>query len=62
MKEKVVENKKEEFKEYAKKIGALAHSYAQLDPQRLQPGNETLVSGGSPNEAGLVITNFSQAE
>ncbi len=66
LKEKVVENKKEEFKEYAQKIGALAQSYAQPDPQLLQQafqkGNVQPATGGAPNLVGLVISNYLKPE
>jgi hypothetical protein len=61
VKEKVIENKKEEYKEYAEKIGALAHSYATPEPQLLQDafqkGNVKLAPRGD-GEADLVITNY----
>jgi hypothetical protein len=62
LKEKIVENKKEEFKEYADNIGALAHSYAQPDPQLLeqafQKGNVTIKPGDASNQASLFIANY----
>jgi hypothetical protein len=62
VREKVIENKKEEYKEYAQKIAALAHSYAPPDPAKLQQafqhGNVKLGAGPSPNEIQLLITNY----
>jgi 23S rRNA pseudoU1915 N3-methylase RlmH len=62
VKEKIVENKKEEYKEYAQKIAALARSYAPPDPAKLQQafkqGNVKLVAGTALDEAQLVITNY----
>jgi len=62
MKEKIVENKKEEFKEYADKIGALVHFYAPPDPAKLQQahqqGNIKLALGAAPTEVQLQITNY----
>lgn len=60
LKQKVVENKKEEFKEYADNIKALAHAYAQPDPQllqqALQKGNVSIRPGS--NGPSLVISNY----
>ena len=62
VKRHVVEKKKEEFEDYAQQIAALAHSYAQPDPQRLQhayqQGNVTLGSAGMPGELKLMIANY----
>lgn len=62
LKEKVVANKKEEYKEYAQKIGALAHSYAPPDPAKLQQafqqGNLKLSPGATPGQVQLLITNY----
>jgi hypothetical protein len=62
MKEKIVENKKEEYKEYAQKIGALAHSYAPPDPAKLQDafqkGNVNPAPGATADQVQLVITNY----
>ena len=61
MKQKIVEKKKEEYKEYAQQIAALAHQYAQPDPERLQAavqqGNVSLSPGGG-GEIHLVIKNY----
>lgn len=65
LKEKVVENKKEEFKEYADKIAALAHSYAPPDPAKLQQahqqGNIKLAPGPTSNEVQIQVTNYLKA-
>jgi 23S rRNA pseudoU1915 N3-methylase RlmH len=61
LKEHVVEKKTEEYKEYAHNIAALAHSYAQPNPELLQEafqkGNLTFASG-APNEIRVAITNY----
>ena len=62
LKEHVVEKKTEEYKEYAHNIAALAHSYAQPNPELLQQafqkGNLSFASGGAPNEIRIAITNY----
>jgi hypothetical protein len=62
IKERVIENKKEEFKEYAQKIGALARSYAPPDPEKLQQafknGDVKLEHGSAPDQVQLFITNY----
>jgi hypothetical protein len=62
LKERVVENKKEEYKEYAERIGALAHSYTPPDPAKLEEafkqGNVKLNHGATPNQVQLLITNY----
>jgi hypothetical protein len=62
LKEKVVENKKEEYKEYADKIKELAASYAAMDPAKLQQaaqsGNLKLGPGATADEVQLAITNY----
>jgi hypothetical protein len=62
LKRHVVEKKKTEFEDYAKQLGALAQSYAQPDPQRLQQafqrGNVSLRSAGAPGEVALQIHNY----
>jgi hypothetical protein len=62
LKEHVKEKKKEEFEEYGQQLAALAHQYAQPDPQRMQQafqqGNLTLGSAGAPGEIRMVIKNY----
>ncbi len=62
LKEKVVESKKEEYKEYAQKIGALAHSYVPPDRAKLQQafqqGNVKLGAGATAGLVQLLITNY----
>ena len=62
MKEKIIENKKEEFKEYAEQIGALAQSYAKPDPEKLQAafqqGNVKMGEAAIPGQVALTITNY----
>src|SRR3974390_2222211 len=61
-KEKIVEKKKEEFADYAHQIAALAHQYAQMDPEKLEQaknsGNIKLGPGKMPDEVALIITNY----
>jgi hypothetical protein len=62
LKHHVVEKKTEEFKDYAQQVVALAHSYAALDPQKLQQsyqsGNLTIGSAGAPGEIKMLIKNY----
>jgi hypothetical protein len=62
LKEKIIENKKEEYKEYGQKIAALAHSYAPPDPAKLQQayqqGNVKPGAGATPDQVQLLITNY----
>src|SRR5262249_12051272 len=62
VKEHIKEKKKEEFEEYGQQLSALAHQYAQPDPNRLteafQQGNLTLGSAGAPGEVRMVIKNY----
>lgn len=62
LKQKVVEKKKGEFKEYGQEMASLVHQYAPPDPQRLQEaqkqGNISLGPTGAPNEVRLVIQNY----
>ena len=62
MKEKVIENKKEEYKEYGQKMAALAHSYVPPDRAKLQQafqeGNVKLGAGATAGLVQLLITNY----
>lgn len=62
LKHAIKEKKTEEYKEYGQQIGALAQSYVQPDPERLQQayqsGNLMLASGGAPGEVKMVIKNY----
>ncbi len=62
LRERVIENKKEEYKEYAENIGALARSYTPPDPAKLQEafkqGNIKLNPGATPDQVQLLITNY----
>ena len=55
-------NMTREYEEYAKQIGALAQSYTQSDPQRLQQayehGNVTSGPTGLPGGVRLTIANY----
>ena len=52
----------EDYENYGKQIAALAQSYAQPDPgklqQRFDQGNVLLGSGGGPNEVKIVINGY----
>ena len=54
----------EDYKKYGQQIGALAQSYAQPDPAKLQQlyqqGNITIGSAGAPGTVALVIRNYVQ--
>ncbi|HTF68975.1 MAG TPA: hypothetical protein VK638_40475 [Edaphobacter sp.] len=63
VKEHVIEKKKEEFKEYADQMKALAQEYVPPDKDRLQQayeqGNIALApAAGAPNEIQLIIHNY----
>jgi hypothetical protein len=62
LKEKVIENKKEEYKEYGQKMAALAHSYVPPDRAKLQQafqeGNVKLGAGATAGLVQLLITNY----
>jgi hypothetical protein len=59
--QRVKEKMSQDYEDYAKQIGALAQSYAQPDPARLQQlyqqGNVTAGSAGAPGTVALVIQN-----
>src|SRR5215467_373894 len=61
LRHRIQENMAQDYEDYAKQIAALAQSYAQPDPAKLQQlyqqGNVTLGSGGVPGTAALVIHN-----
>jgi hypothetical protein len=52
----------QDYQDYGKQIAALAQSYAQPDPGKLQQlyqqGNITLSSGGGPGMVALVVHNY----
>jgi hypothetical protein len=58
--ENVEKKKKEEYQDYGGRVAALAHQYAQLDPERLQQafqqGNVTF--GPEGYEVKMVITSY----
>jgi len=62
LKRHIVEKKKEEFQDYAEQIAALAQSYTQPEPGRLQQalaqGNAMIGEAGAPGELKLVIHNY----
>jgi hypothetical protein len=62
LKQRVVEKKTAEFKDYGEQIADLAKQYTQPDPGRLQAafqaGNVSLQSGGGEGEVKLVIKNY----
>jgi len=61
-KEKIIENKKEEFKEYAEQLVALVHSYVPPDPAKMQEaaksGNVKLGAGSGSGQVQLVISSY----
>jgi hypothetical protein len=62
LKQRVIQKKTGEFKDYGEQIGDLAKQYTQPDPGRLQAafqaGNVSLVPGGGGGEVKLVIKNY----
>jgi hypothetical protein len=62
LKQRVVEKKTAEFKDYGGQIADLAKQYTAPDPGRLQAalqaGNISLVPGGGDGEIKLVIKNY----
>jgi hypothetical protein len=60
--EKAVQKRAAEIGDYAKQIAALAQSYSQPDPQKLQElfrqGNISLTPAGAANEVRLVILSY----
>jgi hypothetical protein len=62
LKHRIVEKKKTEFEDYAKQIAALAHSYLQQEPGRVQQlyqqGNVMLGSAGALDDVRIVIQNY----
>jgi hypothetical protein len=62
LKHRIVEKKKTEFEDYAKEIAALAQSYLQQEPgkvqQLYQQGNVTLGSAGEPGKIRIIIQNY----
>jgi len=62
LKEKVVEKKKEEYKEYADQMKALAEQYVPPEGALIQQANEkggiTVGPAGAPNVLQLIISNY----
>lgn len=62
VRERIVEKKTAEFKQYGQQVAALVQSYAQPDPQRLQQafqqGNAMLGLSGVPGQVQLQIRNY----
>ena len=62
LKQRIIQKKTEEFKDYGKEMADLAQSYAQLDPQLLQQayqqGNVSLGPAGAPGQVQLMIKNY----
>lgn len=62
IRERIVEKKTAEFKQYGQQIAALVQGYAQPDPQRLQQafqqGNAMLGGSGVPGQVQLQIRNY----
>lgn len=62
LRQKIVDKKTVEYEQYGQQIAALAQSYTQPDPQRLQQsyqqGDVTLGSTGAPSEVQLMISSY----
>ena len=61
LKEKVVENKKDEMKEYMEQAAALVHSYVPPDPAKIQAAKDAGRITTNPQAAGkvrLVISRY----
>ena len=60
LKEKVVENKKDEMKEYMEQAAALVHSYVPPDPAKIQAAKDAGRIATNPQAAGKVRIVISQ--
>ena len=63
VKEKVVENKKDEMKEYMERAAALIHAYVPPDPAKIQAAKEAGRIAVNPQAGGkvqLVISQYQQ--
>jgi hypothetical protein len=60
VKEKVVENKKDEMKEYMEQAAALIHSYVPPDPAKIQAAKDAGRVAANPQAAGKVRLVISQ--
>jgi len=60
VKEKVVENKKDEMKEYMEQAAALVHSYVPPDPAKIQAAKDAGRVAANPQAAGKVRLVVSQ--
>jgi hypothetical protein len=60
LKEKVVENKKDEMQEYMKAAAALIHSYVPPDPARIQAAKDAGRVAANPQAGGVVRVAISQ--
>jgi hypothetical protein len=60
MKEKVVENKKDEMKEYMEKAAALVHQYVPPNPQQIQAAKDAGRVAVNPQAGGTVRIVISQ--
>lgn len=62
LKKHIVEKKKEEYKEYAEQMKALAQQYVPPDKEMIQQayalGNISIIPGGLPSEIKLVFRNY----
>jgi hypothetical protein len=64
MKEKIVENKKDEMKEYMERAAALIHSYVPPSPEKIQAakdGGRVKVTPQAGGKVSLVISQYLQA-
>ena len=60
VKEKVVENKKDEMKEYMERAAALVHSYVPPDPSKIQAAKDAGRVAANPQAGGAVRLVISQ--
>ena len=60
LKEKVVENKKDEMKEYMEKAAALIHQYVPPNPQQIQAAKDAGRVAVNPQAGGAVRLVISQ--
>jgi hypothetical protein len=60
MKEKVVENKKDEMKEYMERAAALIHSYVPPNPEKIQTAKDAKRIAVTPQAGGKVSLVISQ--
>lgn len=66
LRQRIVQNKTNEFKEYAQQVGALVHAYSVPDPDKLQQvfqaGNMSLGSEGGGSSLALTFHSYLKAD